>query len=229
MGDSRPASRGARCPDCFAVVLPTMGTIRCDCGVRLRPVKVDAQMKCPSCGSVHNPPDPRYRCSCGRLVTAKEVASQPRPNRAKTVGSSVSETRPPSPPSARVPEPAPKRRPVSLTPRPVTGGGGICPCGCGRRLGFWRGAGKGYRWAWDATRRIEAHRLDLDRNPQVPAQLAESLYENVTNGVQLCGWWLDHCHRTATPLATPDMKALTEGTGLLLRFADQLDQDARLR
>jgi hypothetical protein len=215
-----PVESGRRCPECFNVVLPSRPTLRCRCGVTLRAPTAARRAKCPRCGAVHQAPELAWVCACGCVVGESPEVTPTRAHsgmRSHEAGQLRSDPEPRTT-SASAP---PRRTP--LPPHPVNSGPGVCPCGCGRSLGFRRGAGKGYRWAHDATARMDSVRLRFSAYLAESPELEEATLSVIAYGCRICGWWLDHCHRTATPLATPHMMQLMDETGKLMRLADRVE------
>jgi hypothetical protein len=95
----------------------------------------------------------------------------------------------------------------------------VCPCGCGRKIGFSRrGAAAGLERVdgilEDVTPVVERQlaREDVDPEGQTAAR------EFLANGHRLRAWFLEHCHGEANPYSTPNLMKLSRA---LKAFGDE--------
>lgn len=90
-----------------------------------------------------------------------------------------------------------------------------CPCGCGARPRLLRRtAAAGYARTIEAAMGLESIRIlaqYLEEQTWSP-QSDNTIAGLVDRSLAISRQWLEHCHKTATPVGTPDMLALTRAT-----------------
>ncbi len=98
---------------------------------------------------------------------------------------------------------------------------GICPCGCGRRLGFNKGgAAKGYSGC--TTILDSATPLVFQIMQQVDERDGAELARTLENVARLRGSFLEHLHGEARPGRTPDLLALGRAYKALAAWYEEL-------
>lgn len=90
----------------------------------------------------------------------------------------------------------------------------ICPCGCGRKLGWGphkKGAAVGYVEISELLAFVTPMVEDSLRLDNPTPQNRSETERFLANGAQLKRWLLEHVHGTATPGRTPDLRQLSSG------------------
>jgi hypothetical protein len=98
----------------------------------------------------------------------------------------------------------------------------ICPCGCGREVGFFKqGSARAVREIDQRLAALEALRRAIDAHPvRADRQRVDDLRSREHHGQLIRARFLDHVHGEARPGITPDLVTIKRAMDTWARAAD---------